>query len=99
MSPIIRTLVLVITFAFAHALSYSQIHDTTSLSAFGAYGSISAMSKNGNVLYLGGSFTHIGKYTGSGVWLNPTTGNLLPSPRIDGYVLSAISDGNGGWFM
>lgn len=54
-------------------------------------------------VYIGGSFTYLGPYTGAGVAINKTTG-ALPSvfPPITGSnpgVYASISDGNGGWYV
>jgi hypothetical protein len=66
-------------------------------------GEIMTMVKDNvtNRLYIGGRFTRIGPYTGSGVLLNTTTGNPTYSLcRItDGQVRTAVADGNGGWYI
>lgn len=45
---------------------------------------------------------YIGKYTGSFIGVNMQSGTLIsqPSwPKSDGVVLTAIEDGNGGWYL
>lgn len=63
-------------------------------------GTVNKTLKVGSTLYVGGSFTHVGPCTGSGVPVSRATG--MPAahfPRIDGRVFEAISDGAGGWFI
>jgi len=57
-------------------------------------------SDDGNTIYIGGDFTRVGPYTGGGASLNATTGEInTPNPTVNGYVLSVISDGAGGWYL
>jgi hypothetical protein len=63
-------------------------------------GIVNAIVKHGNTIYLGGDFTSVGPYTGSGVSLDRTTASLQGSSlRIDGSVRISVSDGAGGWFI
>ncbi len=53
-----------------------------------------------NIAYLGGDFTAMAAYTGSGVPLS-TAGNALAGnfPQVDGIVYAVIGDGVGGWYI
>jgi len=54
----------------------------------------------GDRVYIGGTFTYVGRYTGSGVPLSAATGAPVPRfARVDGSVDTAISDGAGGYFV
>ncbi len=58
-----------------------------------------ANDADGNV-YLGGTFTTVGPYTGHGAPLSPTTGKTDGAyPRVDGIVSAAASDGAGGYYI
>jgi trimeric autotransporter adhesin len=56
---------------------------------------------NGNKLYVGGQFQHVGPYTGGFVAIDSTSGTELAGwPRVNGGGPSAIvSDGAGGWYI
>lgn len=61
---------------------------------------VSAMVREGGRLYLGGSFRHIGPFTGSGVALEPTSGAVDKGfPVVNGPVLAAQPDGAGGFYI
>ncbi len=63
-------------------------------------GEVRAMARDGSTLYIGGNFTQVGPYTGSGVLLNTTSGQrLTPWPAVNGTVYAAASDGAGGWYI
>lgn len=54
-----------------------------------------------NEIVIGGSFTRIGPFTGSFVGLDRTTGewNTPNFPKPNGPVLTALPDGQGGWYL
>ena len=59
-----------------------------------------ALSDDGATLYLGGRFTYVGPYTGSGVRLSPSAGTVLPGgARVNGTVLASVPDGAGGYYI
>ncbi|MEZ4687005.1 MAG: hypothetical protein R3B47_13335 [Bacteroidia bacterium] len=63
-------------------------------------GTVFAMKKHGNILYVGGFFDQVGNETGGGALYSANS--LKPDvrfPHIDGDVLVSIPDGNGGWFI
>ena len=59
-----------------------------------------ALSDDGATLYLGGDFSYVGPYTGSGVRLSPSAGTVLPGgARVNGEVLVSVPDGAGGYYI
>jgi hypothetical protein len=57
-----------------------------------------------NLIYLGGSFSYVGPYTGGAVPVDKTTGLIKdPFSQIDSTqgqgIYSVIPDGNGGWYI
>ena len=63
-------------------------------------GIVYAITKTNDVLYFGGSFTSVGLRSGGGVPVSSTTGQPeAVYPKVNGTVSSAISDGQGGWFL
>jgi len=65
-----------------------------------ANSTVHAIAKNGPTLYLGGEFTYLGPYSGSGVVMDTATGNRDASwPRVDGSVNAIAPDGAGGFYM
>jgi hypothetical protein len=65
----------------------------------GTDGTVRAIVRSGNTIYLGGDFTHLQPNTGGGGVLNATDGQLVHNPRIDGSVRASVPDGNGGWYI
>ena len=63
-------------------------------------GTVYAVRQVGNRIYVGGSFTQAGPNTGFGVGLDPSTGVWAPEfPKINGTVLVAVPDGDGGFYI
>ena len=63
-------------------------------------GTVRAMQRAGDTLYLGGDFTRIGPATGRGVALDPFSGAPdMAWPKIDGSIETAIPDGEGGLYI
>ena len=57
-----------------------------------------------NVVYLGGNFTHVGPNTGHGARINATTGQVITAPslknvRVNGNIITSVSDGLGGFYI
>src|SRR5690349_24200971 len=65
---------------------------------WGTDGSVTAIARLGNVVYLGGSFTLVGPSTGSLVAIERATGSIDTRrlPRVAGAVKTMIPDGVGG---
>jgi hypothetical protein len=63
-------------------------------------GVVNAIATENGVTYFGGNFSKIGYPSGGGLVFNKTTGADVPGfPLIDGPVLTAISDGAGGFYI
>jgi hypothetical protein len=72
-------------------------------------GQVRAMVKSGNTVFIGGDFSYVGPVTGPGVFLNPTSGNIVPnSPFVSGpirnngsvpEIFASEPDFNGGWYI
>jgi hypothetical protein len=68
--------------------------------SWGTNGTVYAVRQVGNRIYVGGSFTQAGPNTGFGVALDPSTGAWSPAfPKINGVVLVAVPDGEGGFYI
>lgn len=53
-----------------------------------------------NTLYIGGSFSYVGRYIGCGVVVDNSNGLWDASwPAVNDQVNTVITDGNGGWFI
>jgi len=75
----------------------AQVVDTT---LWGTDGTVSAIARSGNTLYIGGALGEVGPNTGGGIPLSACTGTpASPFPKVAGYVGSAVPDGHGGWFI
>jgi hypothetical protein len=63
-------------------------------------GSVSAIARSGNTLYIAGALGEIGPATGGGVPVSAAGGTPIgPYPKVTGYVSSVVPDGEGGWFI
>ena len=66
-------------------------------------GTVEDLTIVGDAVYLGGSFTQVGKATGAFVGLDAATGNALePWPQVGGFfevVNAMVSDGANGWYV
>ena len=63
-------------------------------------GSVFATAHVGNRVYLGGSFTQVGPNVGFGTALNSTDGQRDTAfPKVNGRIMAAAPDGNGGWYL
>jgi trimeric autotransporter adhesin len=78
------------------AASPSPTPDTTA----GTNGDVLAIVQVGTRTYLGGSFSWAGPFTGSGVVVGDSDGRRIgATPRVNGPVRSAVTDGAGGWYI
>ncbi|MCS7184225.1 MAG: hypothetical protein NZ866_02690 [Patescibacteria group bacterium] len=70
-------------------------------------GSVNAIveDKANKRVYIGGYFTQVGPYTGGGLRLNATNGNMLEplnnikNFRVNGYVYTAVRNNSGGFYI
>jgi len=69
-------------------------------------GPVNTIAKLGRTLYATGTFNGVGKYIGSGVFIDPSSGQIInPNPAaasakiIGGKVNSVVGDGSGGFFI
>jgi len=63
-------------------------------------GTVTALVRDGQTLYLGGTFRKIGPTTGGGALVDADSGAARAGfPQIAGSVRVAIADGMGGWFI
>ncbi len=63
-------------------------------------GTVYAIARDGDRLYIGGGFDRVGPPTGPAAVVNSTTGEAIPTSfRFMGSVRAAIPDGAGGWFV
>ena len=63
-------------------------------------GSVNTVTRDGNTVFMGGSFTTAGFNSGKAALITPT--NDVPSadfPKTNGTVNSVISDGASGWYL
>ena len=66
------------------------------------YGTVNAVVKDAATgkSYVGGSFSYVGNYTGSGVPTSTTNGTAVATyPKVNGSVITVISDGSSGWYI
>jgi len=67
---------------------------------WGTDGTVAAIARSGNTIYVGGFFTTVGPNTGGGSVLDRRTGDPVSGfPRVTGVVDAATEDGAGGWFI
>jgi uncharacterized repeat protein (TIGR01451 family) len=94
---------LFILYAFSVKAQIQEM-DTT---MWGVNGSVHAIVRSGNTVYLGGFFDYVGPRTGPSAIVNALDGKLI-SPVLssrnainfsDGLILTSVADGKGGWFI
>src|SRR5437762_1552726 len=94
-----RTLKLLqlILISLAANILYAQ---PISQSLWGTDGSVNALIKNGNTLYVGGQFTRVAPNIPYGAALNVSTGQAnISYPKVNSVVNVVINDGSGGWYI
>lgn len=62
-------------------------------------GTIDDLLSRDGVVYVRGDFHRIGRFVGSDLRLDPTSGARLPAPVVNGQVSVSVPDGSGGWFL
>ena len=86
--------------ALATLLQAATLSDTCNQNTWVTNGPVYAIAPAGDRVYIGGSFSLVGPYTGGGVPINSSTGAPVSAfPKINGTVYATCTDGNGGWFV
>lgn len=81
-------------------LSIAHAAPTLDQSTWVTNGNVQASVINGTDVYIGGSFTYVGPYTGNGVPVSSVDGSAVSSyAKVDGSISAVLSDGSGGWFI
>ena len=60
---------------------------------------VSAITRIGDTVYLGGAFYYVGPATGGGIVFDPASGATDAKPQITGAVSEAVPDGAGGLYV
>jgi len=58
-----------------------------------------ALSADGETLYIGGDFTYVGPKTGGGAIVDTTSALKDNSPIVSGVVYASVQDNNDGWYI
>jgi hypothetical protein len=67
---------------------------------WGTDGAVTAIAREGDTVYIGGAFNWVAPVSGGGVPVSLKSGvPAEPFPLVDGYVGSAVPDGQGGWYV
>jgi hypothetical protein len=62
-------------------------------------GDITDLLRRDGTVYVRGTFSRIGPFTGSGMPLDPISGARVVAPAIDGQISVSVADGAGGWYV
>src|SRR5512143_1158728 len=63
-------------------------------------GTVNAIVRSGDIIYLGGHFTYVGPPTGYGAAIDINTGNPnLAFAKVNGIINAVVPDGAGGWYI
>ena len=101
MKKIIALILAVFGFFVFGQKALAAIPDAPDENTWVTNGPIYATAVGGDgTVYLGGSFTYVGPYTGGGVVLSKETGQVQTSfPKVDGEIYAVAADGEGGWYV
>ncbi len=73
---------------------------TAAVELWGTDGTVTAVARSANTIFVGGAFSHVGRCTGSGVPLDVRTGAAPPAfAKVIGAVFAVAADGEGGWYL
>ena len=86
---------------FCQSIYYTTSYSQNLVSPqYSVDGPVYAMATKGDTLILGGSFNHIGQYTGGAAFVGAGTDTAnFKFPKIVGNVLLSTPDGNGGFYV
>ena len=63
-------------------------------------GEVNAVVTDGTTVYVGGNFSRVGPFAGSGITFDATSGALPANwPQVIGTVFASVPDGAGGWYI
>jgi len=101
LSPLASHLCAVAVFVFLLASTLARAQSSTPREeTWVTNGTVRAIVRTTDTVYIGGAFTYVGPCTGSGVPLDATTGLPLATfPKVNGPVSACIADGSGGWYI
>jgi hypothetical protein len=77
----------------------SAISDAPLSASWVTDGVVYSVASSNNTVYIGGRFSQVGPYTGSGASVDPATGARRPFPVVDGDINALVPDGAGGWYV
>jgi len=90
------TIVIMIVFSFK---LQAQLADAPRADLMITDGVVNSIAKANGKIYVGGSFSMVGEYSGHAVNFDPA-GNVDNSfPKVNGNVYTIISDNAGGWYL
>jgi hypothetical protein len=79
------------------AAAFAQVADP---SLWSTDGPVESTVRDGNTIYIGGSFLKVGPSSGGGVEVDAVTGKPRAAfPKVAGVIEVVVPDGHGGWFI
>lgn len=92
--------VAVIVCCWSPATTTAQsLPSTTPIDAWGPNGTVTAIARSGDTLYVGGFFDYVGPATGPFVVVDPATGASISVPQLSGRVALIAPVPGGGWVL
>jgi len=84
----------------AAAPARAEFVSTPDAGAFATNGTVSAITATTSTVYVGGTFSFVGPYTGNGAPISSATGIATSAfPVVTGAVTASVPDGSGGWYI